>query len=58
VLSGRDLCEGLITRQEESNRTLCASECDLGTSKRRRPRSDLGCWATGKESVLNDSINS
>jgi hypothetical protein len=25
------------------------SECDLETSKRRLPRSDLGCCATGKE---------
>jgi hypothetical protein len=25
------------------------SECDLETSKRRRPRSDLDCYATGKE---------
>jgi hypothetical protein len=25
------------------------SECDLETSKRKQPRPDLGCCATGKE---------
>jgi hypothetical protein len=28
---------------------VCLTECDIGTSKRRRPRPDLGCCATGKE---------
>jgi hypothetical protein len=49
VLSGRGLCVGLITRPEESYRLWCVSECDLETSKRRRPGPDLGCKATGKE---------
>jgi hypothetical protein len=48
VLSGRGLCDGLITRPEESCRLWCVSECDLETSKRRRPGPDLGCCATGR----------
>jgi hypothetical protein len=32
VLSGRGLCEELITRQEESYRLWCVIECDLETS--------------------------
>jgi hypothetical protein len=49
VLSGRGLCDGLITRPEESYRVVGRlTACDLETSKRRRPRPDLGCCATGK----------
>jgi len=32
VLSGRGLCDELITRQEESYRLWCVVECDLETS--------------------------
>jgi len=32
VLSGRGLCEELITRQEESYRVWCVIVCDLETS--------------------------
>jgi hypothetical protein len=34
---------GLITRPRSP------TECDLETSKNRRRRADLACWATGKE---------
>ena len=37
VLSGRGLCDGLITRPEESYRLWCVVECDLETSRMRRP---------------------
>ena len=37
VLSGRGLCDGLITRPEESYRLCCVVECDLETSRTRRP---------------------
>jgi len=43
VLSGRGLCEGLITRPEESYRLWCVVVCDLETSWMRRP------WPTGGE---------
>ena len=41
VLSGRGLCDGLITRPEESYRMWCVAACDLETSWMRRP------WPTG-----------
>jgi hypothetical protein len=41
VLSGRSLCDELITRPEESYRRWCVVECDLETSWMRRP------WPTG-----------
>ena len=40
-LSGRGLCEELITRPEESYRLWCVVVCELGTSFMRRP------WPTG-----------
>ena len=40
VLSGRGLCDGLITRPEESYRLWCVVECDLETSWMRY-------WPTG-----------
>jgi len=41
VLSGRGLCDELITRPEESYRLWCVVVCDLETSWMRRP------WPTG-----------
>ena len=41
VLSGRGLCDELITRPEESYRLWCFVVCDLGTSWMRRP------WPSG-----------
>jgi len=41
VLSGRGLCDGLITRPEESYRLWCVVVCDLETSWMRR------AWPTG-----------
>ena len=37
VLSGRGLCDELITRPEESYRLWCVVVCDLETSRIRRP---------------------
>jgi hypothetical protein len=53
VLSGRGLCDELITRTEESYR-LCMylMVCELKTSTMRRPRPELGCCVTGKEKCL------
>ena len=36
VLSGRGLCDGLITHPEESYRLWCVVVCDLETSRMRR----------------------
>jgi hypothetical protein len=41
VLSGRGLCDGLITRPEDSYRMWCVVMCDLETSWMRSP------WPTG-----------
>jgi hypothetical protein len=41
VFSGRGLCDGLITRPEESYRLWSVSECDREASTMRRP------WPTG-----------
>jgi hypothetical protein len=43
VLSGRGLCDGLITRPEESYRLWCILVCDVETSRLRRlkPASEL-----------------
>ena len=42
VLSGRSLCDALITRPEESYRLWCVVVCDLETSRTRRPWTALG----------------
>ena len=41
VLSGRGLCDELITRPEDSYRLWCVVVCDLETFLMRRP------WPTG-----------
>ena len=41
MLSGRGLCDELITLPEESYRLWCVVVCDLETSRMRRP------WPTG-----------
>jgi len=45
VLSGRGLCDGLITRPEESYRMCCVVVCDLETSWMRGP------WPTAGDVV-------
>jgi hypothetical protein len=44
VLSGRALCDGLITRPEESYRLRRVVMCDLETSKMRRLKPATGLW--------------
>jgi len=50
VLSGRCLCDELITCPEESYRLCCVVVCDPETSRMRRPWPALGCSATKKNS--------
>jgi len=52
VLSGRDLCDELITRPEESYLLRCVVVCDLETSRMRRPWPALGRSATKKEFIF------
>ena len=47
VFSGRGLCDGLITRAEESYLLWCIVVCDLETSRMRRSWPALGYSATG-----------
>ena len=51
VLSGRGLCDALITRPEESYRLRCVVVCDLETSRMMRSWPSLGRSATGKKKV-------
>jgi hypothetical protein len=48
VLSGRGLCDELITRPEESYRLWCVVVCDLETSRLKRPWPALGLSAKKK----------
>jgi len=54
VLSGRGLCDELITHPEESYRLWCVVVCHLETSWMRRPWPALGRSATeNKHPVFN-----
>ena len=53
VLSGRGLCDGLITRPEKSYRVWCVVVCDLYTSRMRSPRPTLGRRAHEKSELIN-----
>ena len=61
VLSGRGLCDGLITRPEESYRPWCVVVCDLETLWMRRLWPTGGCRAkykTKKKMLLTGSKDS
>jgi hypothetical protein len=47
VLSGKGLCDELITRPEESYRLWYVVVCDLETSRMMKPLLTLGRSATG-----------
>jgi len=53
VLSGRGLCDELITRPEESYQLWCVVVCVLETSRMRRPWPALGCSATAGGGGVN-----
>jgi hypothetical protein len=56
VLSGRGLCDGLITRPEEFYGMWCVVVCDLETSRMRKSCPALGRRATGdkrKELIIS-----
>jgi len=52
LLSGRGLCDELITRPEESYRLWCVVVCDLETSWIRRPWPALGHGAKGGKKTV------
>jgi len=51
VLSGRGLCDEVITHPEESYRLWYVVVCDLETSRMRKPWPALGRSATEKKSI-------
>jgi hypothetical protein len=51
VLSGRGLCDELISRPEESYRLWCVVICNLETSRMRRTWPALGHSATAKRNL-------
>jgi hypothetical protein len=55
-LSGRGLCDELITRPEESYRLWCVVVCDLETSRMRRPLPALSRSATKKNIYLKEYV--
>ena len=56
VLSGRGLCDELITRPEESYRPRCVVVCDLETSRMKRSWPALGRSATGRRIYIYESL--
>jgi hypothetical protein len=52
VLSGRSLCDGLITRPEESYRLWCVVVCHLETSKMRRLKPATRLWKIQPQRVV------
>jgi hypothetical protein len=55
VLSGRGLCDGPITRLEESYRLCCV--CDLIPSTVRRPRPTRAVETWKEKNYLNNNIS-
>ena len=53
VLSGRGLCNELITCSEESYRLWCVVVCDLETSWMRRSWPTGGCCVKGKKNHID-----
>jgi hypothetical protein len=51
VLSGRGLCDGLITRPEESYRLWCVVVCDLENLKNEEAMTRVGSQRHRKKSV-------
>jgi hypothetical protein len=51
-LKGRGLCDGLVTRPEESYRLWCVLVCDLGTSRMRRLKLVKGCKCRIEEECM------
>ena len=57
VLSGRGLCDELITRPEEFYRLWCFVVYDLETSRMRKPRPTEGCHVKNKNKNTHSWIN-
>jgi hypothetical protein len=57
VLSGRGLCDELVTRPEESYRLLCVSNvCDHETSKNEEAQAQIGLSSHRKKNFKYISV--
>jgi hypothetical protein len=56
VLSGRGVCDGLITRPEKSCRLWCVLVCDFGTSRVRRLKPPKGCKCRIEKKILITNV--
>jgi len=52
MLSGRGLCDGLITRPEESYRLWRVVVCDQETARMRRLKPATGLWKIQPKGVI------
>jgi hypothetical protein len=57
VLSGRGLCDELITRPEESYRLWCVVVCDIETSWMRMPRPTGGLSRQSKQGATARGVS-
>jgi hypothetical protein len=58
MLSGRDLCDGPITRPEKSYGVWCVSQCHREASITRKPWPTTGCRSMGGGGVGNRAVAS
>jgi hypothetical protein len=58
VLSGRGLCDELITHPEESYRLWCVVVCDLKTSRDEEVMTRVGRSATAKQKRMFNTAKS
>jgi hypothetical protein len=56
VLSGRGLCDELITRPEQSYRIWCVAVCDIETSS-MRSRNINQMWLINEISLLEETVS-
>jgi len=56
MLSGRRLCDGLITRPEESYRLRCVFVCDLGNLMNEVILAPWGAWGLSREKQTNKNL--
>jgi hypothetical protein len=57
ALSGRGICDELITRPEESYRLWCVLVCDLGTSRMRRLKLIKGRKCQIEEECIDSTLS-
>jgi hypothetical protein len=56
MLSGRGLCDELITHPEESYQLWCVIMCDLETPRMKKPWPASGGSATGRKKIHKHTV--